>query len=50
MLKCLIDGLSTCDICEVTCSSCKENVPYMPAYVPNECAYKGKLSSSLFQL
>ena len=36
------DGLSTCDICEVTCNSCKESVPFMPAYVPNECAYKGK--------
>jgi alpha-amylase len=36
------DGLSTCDICEVTCNSCKESVPYMPAYVANECAYKGK--------
>lgn len=35
------DGLSDCSLCEVTCESCRESVPYKPAYEPGACAYKG---------
>lgn len=35
------DGKSTCALCTVTCESCREDVPYLPAHVPGECAYAG---------
>ena len=35
------DGFSDCSLCTVTCASCKPSVPYMPAFVQGECAYKG---------
>ena len=35
------DGFSDCSLCRVTCENCKPSVPYMPAFVTGECAYKG---------
>lgn len=35
------DGKSKCSMCTVTCESCREDVPYLPAYVAGECAYAG---------
>ena len=35
------DGFSDCSICQVNCKSCTLSVPYMPAYLPSECAYIG---------
>ncbi|RNA38528.1 Alpha catalytic domain containing [Brachionus plicatilis] len=37
----LPDGWSDCSLCTVTCSSCKESVPKIPAFVPGECGYAG---------
>lgn len=36
------DGKSSCaTTCKVNCPACTEDVPYLPAYVPGECAYVG---------
>ena len=35
------DGMSSCAKCTVNCDKCSEDVPYMPAYAPGECAYSG---------
>jgi alpha-amylase len=40
-MKGIPDGLSTCSLCKVTCETCRENVPKLPAYEPNVCGYAG---------
>ncbi|CAF2112062.1 unnamed protein product [Rotaria magnacalcarata] len=35
------DGKSSCDLCTVTCTSCRKSVPYVKAHEPMACAYAG---------
>ena len=35
------DGFSDCSLCTVKCDTCKNSVPYKPAYEEGTCAYKG---------
>ena len=36
------DGKSSCDLCTVTCETCRQSVPYIKAHDPMACAYAGK--------
>jgi alpha-amylase len=35
------DGKSTCDLCTVSCDTCKESVPYKKAFNATACSYEG---------
>jgi len=35
------DGKSSCDLCSMTCETCRKSVPYIKAYDPMACAYVG---------
>lgn len=36
------DGLSDCKVCVHKCDECTNSVPFIPAYVADECGYDGK--------
>jgi len=35
------DGFSDCKLCTIDCNTCRESVPYLPAYEAGTCGYKG---------
>lgn len=35
------DGKSMCNLCSVTCETCRNSVPYIKAHDPTACAYSG---------